>query len=141
MVEEALTETGRTSKEVAERLDMMRAAVEQRLDRLSADVAQINRPEQKPASSQEAEELGRLLVKIIESGKFQMHLHAQIAEFVTEETKGGARLAGRKALEASEKKPPRPGVLATFKQLAEDPLQARKRKTESGRKKADASEA
>ena len=140
MVEEALTETGRTSKEVAERLDMMRAAVEQRLDRLSAGVAQINRPEQEPASSRE-EELGKLLVTIIESGKFQMHLHAQIAEFVTEETKGGARLAGRKALEASEKKPPRPGVLATFKQLAEDPLQARKRKTESGRKKADASEA
>lgn len=137
MAEEALKGTQRISDEIAERMDTMRAAVEQRLDRLSVDVARLNRPEPKQAWSVE-EELGHLLLEIIKDGHTQIHLHKKLAEFVTEETARGASLAADEVLSASRDKPLKPGVLNTFKQLAEDPLHALDRQAKSGRPKADA---
>lgn len=138
MAEEALKETERISDEIAERLEAMRGALEQRLDRLSADVAQLNQAEPKPASSPE-EELGQLLLKIIRAGKCQMHVHKQIAEFATEKTARGVRRAAETALEANEVRPLPEYAVKAFTRLAEDPLYAVNRKAESGRTEADAS--
>ncbi|KAB8182352.1 hypothetical protein FH608_050175 [Nonomuraea phyllanthi] len=95
--------------------------MDQRLDQLSADVAQLNQPSPKPAPTDE-EELGRLLVAIMSEGHYAIWLHTKIAQFVTEETVQGARLAAKTVLGASRDKPLPEWAVRAFTQRAEDPL-------------------
>ncbi|MEV0314920.1 hypothetical protein [Nonomuraea fuscirosea] len=126
--EEARKETKRLSAEITERLDELRAVIDQRLDQLSVNVAQLNSPRPKTAPTEE-EELGRLLVAIINDGHFAIWLHTKIAQFVTEETAQGARLAARTVLGASRDKPLPEWAVRAFAQLAEDPLHPSRRPT------------
>ncbi|NBE97508.1 hypothetical protein FE391_29920 [Nonomuraea sp. KC401] len=121
--EEARKQSERLSAEITERLDGLRAAVDERLDRLSADVAQLKQSRPTPAPTEE-EELGRLLVAIMDEGHYAIWFHTKIAQFVTGETVQGARLAARTVLGASREKPLPEWAVRAFAQLAEDPLHA-----------------
>lgn len=78
--------------------------MDQRLDQLSAAVAQLNQPPPEPVPTPE-EELGRPFIAIMNEGYYTIWLHTKISQCVTEETVQGARLAARTVLEASRGKP------------------------------------